>query len=193
MEEGLAEEAATPRGYNIPLPDPGQAGGLTADLRGSKGRLNLVPSVASDAAWGQGQESKPGDDWVSKRFGMMPPQAMVELRSRAELSILAAAGVPVTVMSTSDGTAKKEDLRRFLHLTLQPLGKIIADQIGAALGVDDLAFDFNDLGAADIAAKGRVFGQLVSNGVSIQDAAEVSGLPISDTSPAPQPEPSSDA
>ena len=193
MEEGLAEEAGTPRGYNIALPDPGQAGGLTADLRGSKGRLNLVPSVASDSAWGQGMESKPGDDWIAKRFGFSPPLPMVELRSRVELSILAAAGVPVTVMSTSDGTAKKEDFRRFLHLTLQPLGKIIADQIGAALGVDDLAFDFADIGAADIAAKGRVFGQLVSNGVSIADAAEVAGLPLSDTTPVPQPETSSDS
>ena len=166
IETALAQEAATPRGYNVPLPDPGQAGGLTADLRGSKGRLNLVPSVASDVAWGQGMESKPADDWVSKRFGMMPPQAMVELRSRAEISILAAAGVPVTILSLSDGTAKQKDFARFLTLTMVPLGKVIAQQVGDALDVPDLAFDFNDLGAADIAAKGRVFGQLVSNGVS---------------------------
>ena len=193
MEEGLAEEAATPRGYNIPLPDPTQAGHLTADLRGSKGRLNLVPSVASDVAWGQGIESKPADDWASKRFGMMPPLPMVELRSRAEISILAAAGVPVTILSLSDGTAKQKDFARFLTLTMVPLGKVIAQQVGDALDVPDLAFDYNDLGAADIAAKGRVFGQLVSNGVSIQDAAEVAGLPISDTSPVQEPEPSSDA
>ena len=122
---------------------------------------------------------------------MSPPPAMVQLRGSAELSVLAAAGVPVTIMSVSDGTAKKEDFRRFLHLTLQPLGRMIAQQIGDAIDVPDLAFDFNDLGAADLAAKGRVFGQLVSNGVSIADAAEVSGLPISDTTPAPQPEPSS--
>ena len=147
--------------------------------------------MASDAAWGQGMESKPADDWVSKRIGMSPPLPMVELRSRAELSILAAAGVPTTVMSTSDGTAKKEDFRRFLTLTMVPIGKQIAQQVGDAIDVPDLAFDFNDLGAADIAAKGRVFGQLVSNGVSIADAAEVAGLPISDTTPAPQAEPSS--
>ena len=193
MEEGLAEEAGTPRGYNIAIPDPGQAGGLTADLRGSKGRLNLVPSVASDSAWGAGMESKPADDWVSKRFGMMPPQAMVELRSRAELSVLAAAGVPVTILSLSDGTAKQKDFARFLTLTMVPLGKVIAQQIGDAIGVDDLAFDFNDLGAADIAAKARAFGVMTSNGVSIADAAEIAGLPLSDTTPAPQPEPSSDA
>ena len=193
IETALAQEAGTPRAHVVPVPDPKQAGQLTADLRGSRGGLSLVPSVASDAAWGQGQESKPADDWVSKRIGMSPPQPMVELRSRAELSILAAAGVPVTIMSVSDGTAKAKDFSRFLTLTMVPIGKIIAQQVGDAIDVPDLAFDFNDLGAADIAAKGRVFGQLVSNGVSIADAAEVAGLPISDTTPAPQPEPSSDA
>ena len=73
-----------------------------------------------------------------------------------------------------------------------PLGKMLAQQIGDALDVDGLTFDFNDLGAADIAAKGRVFGQLVSNGVSIADAAEVAGLPISDTTPTPAVGPSND-
>ena len=192
METALAQEAATPRGYDIPVPDPKQAAQLTADLRTSRGGLSLVPSVASDAAWGQGQESKPGDDWVSKRYGMSPPQAMVELRSRAELSIMAAAGVPVTIMSQSDGTAKAKDFSRFLTLTMVPLGKMLAQQIGDALDVDGLTFDFNDLGAADIASKGRVFGQLVSNGVSIADAAEVAGLPISDTTPTPAVGPSND-
>ena len=191
IETALAQEAATPRGYNIPVPDTKQAGKLTTELRSSKGALNLTPSVASDAAWGAGMESKPSQDWVPQRFGMMPPQAMVELRSRAELSILAACGVPVTIMSLSDGTAKAKDFSRFLTLTMVPLGKMLAQQIGDALDVDGLTFDFNDLGAADIAAKGRVFGQLVSNGVSIADAAEVAGLPISDTTPAPQPEASS--
>ena len=122
IETALAQEASTPRGYNFAVPDVKQAGKLTTELRSSKGALNLVPSVASDAAWGAGQESKPADDWVSKRFGMTPPQAMVELRGNVELSVMAAAGVPVTIMSTSDGTAKKEDFRRFLHLTLQPMG-----------------------------------------------------------------------
>ena len=196
IETALAEEAGTPRGYNFPVPDVRQAGQLTTELRGARGRLHLVPSVASDVAWGQGMESKPGSDFDAKRFGMMPPLPMVELRSRAELSILAAAGVPVTIMSVSDGTAKAKDFSRFLTLTMVPLGKMLAQQIGDALDVDGLTFDFNDLGAADIASKGRVFGQMVSNGVNIADAAEVAGLPISDTTPttpAPPPRASSDA
>ena len=90
IETALAQEASTPRGYNFAVPDVKQAGKLTTELRSSKGALNLVPSVASDAAWGAGMESKPADDWVSKRFGMMPPLPMVELRSRVELSVLAA-------------------------------------------------------------------------------------------------------
>ena len=47
VETALAQEAGTARGYNIPVPDTKQAGKLTTELRGSKGALNLVPSVAS--------------------------------------------------------------------------------------------------------------------------------------------------
>ena len=187
IETALAEEAATARGYAFAIPDTRQAGKLTTELRGARGNLHLVPSVASDAAWGAGMESKPADDWVSKRFGMAPPLPMVELRSRAELSILAACGVPTTLMSTSDGTAKKEDFRRFLHLTLQPIGKVVAQQIGDALDVDGLTFDFSGIGAADIAAKARAYGTLVKNGVSPQDAGEITGLPIDDAEPIPAP------
>ena len=195
IETALVQEAATPRGYNFAVPDPKQAGQLTTDLRTSRGGLSLVPSVASDAAWGQGMESKPGDDWVPKRFGMAPPPAMVQLRSRAELSVLAAAGVPVTIMSVSDGTAKKEDFRRFLHLTLEPVGRIIAGQIGDALEVEGLSFNFSGIGAADIASKARAWGTLTKGGVSPQDAGEITGLPIDDAEamPAPPPGASSDA
>ena len=138
-------------------------------------------------------ESKPADDWVSKRYGMSPPLAMVQLRSNVEAFRPGRSWVPATIMSVSDGTAKKEDFRRFLHLTLQPVGKIIAQQIGDAIDVPDLAFDFNAIGAADIAAKARAWGTLTKGGVSPQDAGEITGLPIDDsaTVPAPQPEPSS--
>ena len=187
MEAALAQEASTPTAYVVPVPDPKQSGQLTTDLRSSRGSLSLVPSVRSDASWGQGSESSQGSDWQSMRLGMMPPMAMIELRSRSELSILAAAGVPTTIMSTSDGTAKKEDFRRFLHLTLAPVGRIVAQQIGDALDVPGLAFDFSGIGAADIAAKARAYGTLTKSGVSPLDAGEPTGLPIDDTTTPPAP------
>ena len=185
LETALAQEANTTAAYVLPVPDPKQANALTTELRASKGGLSLVPSVASDSAWGMGQESKPGDDWISKRLGMSPPLPMVELRSRAELSILASCGVPVTIMSQSDGTAKARDYARFLSTTLEPLGRIVSEQIGTALDVPDLAFGFTSL--EDPQVQGRLFGQLTAGGVSIAEAARVTGLPISDTTPATPP------
>ena len=101
--------------------------------------------------------------------------------------ILAAAGVSPAMLSQSDGTAMREGFRQFQMLTLQPVGKILAQQIADQLDVPGLAFSYNDLGGADLASRGRVFGQLIAGGVNIADAAEVAGLPISDTTPAPQP------
>ena len=74
-------------------------------------------------------------------------------------------------------------------MTLQPVGRIIADQIGEALGVDGLTFDFSGIGAADIAAKARAYGTLTKSGVSPQDAGEITGLPIDDATPTPATQP----
>ena len=180
LETALAREANTATAYLAPVPDTKQAGTLQSDIRGADGKLLLVDSVHSDAAWGLGQESKQPGDWDIKRAGANPPMPLIDLRSRAELSVLAAAGVGVTLLSQSDGTAKREDYRRFLHGTLQPVGRILADQLGAALGQPGIAFDFSQLSAADLAGRARAYGIMTGAGVSVADAAEIAQLPIED-------------
>ena len=193
IETALAQESHTARGYNFAVPDPKQAVLAGEDLQKSRGALNLMQSTMADAAWGMGPESRQSDDWVSRRFGFMPPLPMVELRSRTELSILAAAGVPVTIMSQSDGTAKAKDFARFLTLTMVPLGKIIAQQIGDALGVSDLSFHVPRSGGSRSSGEGTCFRTTHQQRRLDRDAAEVAGLPISDTTPAPMPRPTNDA
>ena len=189
VDTAIAQESATARGYLFTVPDIGQATELTGDLRGAKGGLQLVPSVASDTAWGAGIESKPADDWAAKRFGFTPPQPLTDLRAGIESSILAAAGIDPAVLSQSDGTAKREAFRQFLHLTLNPVAAIVAAQIGRALNLD-VSLDFTSLGAADLAARGRYFKQLRDGGMSLEDAASAANIPITESSlsaPAPAP------
>ena len=128
IETAFAQESATARGYAIPVPDVEAAGTLQADLRDAAGKLLLVPSVQSDVAWDQGTEASQRDDYMAKRFGFNPPQGMVMLRKDVELSILAAAGVPVSIMSLNDGTAKREGARQFT-VTLQGVVKILIPQL----------------------------------------------------------------
>ena len=67
------------------------------------------------------------------------------------------------------------------------LSALHTQQIGDALDVDGLSFDFSGIGAADIAAKARAYGTLTKSGVSPQDAGAITGLPIDDTTPQPVP------
>ena len=173
LETRLAQEANAAAGNIVPIPDTAQAGSLQEDLRRADGRLLLVDSVAD---WGQGTENRPNQDWQPRRLGANPPEGVISLRAGAERSILAAAGVPVSVLSESDGTKAREDYRRFLHSTMQPLGKIVGPQLDLALGLAGIAFDWRDLGAGDIAGRARAFGQLVTAGMSMQEAAANTGI-----------------
>ena len=173
LETRLAQESNAAAGQIIPIPDVLQAGDLQTDLRRADGRLLLVDSTAD---WGNGAENRPGGDWQPRRLGADPPQGAIELRAAAERSLLAAAGVPVSVLSESDGTKAREDYRRWLHSTMQPLGKIIGPQLDRALGTSGLSFDWRDLSAADIASKARSFAQLVGAGVPMQEAAGATGI-----------------
>ena len=172
-ETRLAQEANAAAGNIVPIPDTAQAGTLQDDLRRADGRLLLVDSTAD---WGNGAENRPGGDWQPRRLGSNPPQGAIELRAAAERSILAAAGVPVSVLSESDGTKAREDFRRFLHSTMMPLGKLVASQLDRGLGVSGIAFDWRDLGAGDISGRARSFSQLVGAGMPMAEAAANTGI-----------------
>ena len=177
LETRLAQESNAAAGNIVPIPDTAQAGSLQEDLRRADGRLTLVDSVAD---WGQGSENRPNQDWQPRRLGANPPAGVIELRAAAERSILAAAGVPVSVLSESDGTKAREDFRRFLHSTMQPLGKLIGPQLDRALGVDGISFDWTDLGAGDISGRARALQGMINAGIDLDRAMALSGLMVSD-------------
>ena len=114
------------------------------------------------------------------RLGANPPQGAIELRAAAERSILAAAGVPVTMLAESDGTAKREDFRRFLHSTMMPLGKLVAPQLDRAMGTSGIAFDWTDLGAGDISGRARSLQSMINAGVDLDRTMALSGLMVSE-------------
>ena len=173
LETRLAQEANAAAGNIVPIPDTAQAGTLQEDLRRADGRLTLVDSTVD---WGQGAENRPSQDWQPRRLGANPPAGVIELRAGAEKSVLAACGVPVTMLAESDGSGKREDYRRFLHSTMMPLGKIIGPQLDMALGTSGIEFDWRDLGAGDISGRARSFSQLVGAGMAMQEAAANTGI-----------------
>ena len=177
LEKRLSEEASGVHGAVIPTPveTGGTVGGsLETKIAGLKGQLALVPSTAQD--WqGKGSGIGSANDWQPRRLGMDPPQSEIVLRSDAALSILSACGVPVELVSKGEGTASREAWRRFLHGSVDPVARLVAQELSEKLETD-VTLDLSSLHASDIQGRARAFQSLVSAGMPITEAAAVTGL-----------------
>ena len=178
LETRLTEEISGGVGTVIPQPNANAAATLQAQLRNLKGKLALVEST--NQAWGSGNQGVPTGDFSPRRLGGAPPEPTVLLRRQVEQSLLASAGVPVTVLDSGDGTASREAFRQFLHLTIQPVALNIAAQIAARFDMDTIEFSFDRLWAADISGRARAFQSMVGGGMEVGKAASLAGLMVSE-------------
>ncbi|MYD12208.1 MAG: phage portal protein [Gemmatimonadetes bacterium] len=174
-ETHLRDEAKAPRGYVLPQTEQGEdaLGTLEDQLKALKGGLALVQSVRSQAST---MGAAPAKDWEASRFGFNAPETLEVLRSATGKAVLAACGVPVEIVAPSDGTGQREAYRRFVALTLEPLGRTMASEIRAKLEAPSFALDFGPLMAADVTGKARAVQSLVGAGVPVSEALVIVGL-----------------
>lgn len=182
-EKQLADELSGPVGRLIPAPldqlgsdeesDPVRE--LT-DLIGSlAGRSALVPSMSRE--WG-GASAPAAADWKSTRLGADPPDSVVKLREQGHNAMLAAAGVPPMMFSVGgQAQASREALRQFLHMTVAPLARVLETEASRKLA-GAVRLDFTALHASDVQGRARAFQSMVGAGMSIPEAAAVSGILI---------------
>ena len=180
--KALGDEASGPRGSLLPVPNKDGDDPTVTDLKGDiktlSGSLALVESQG--AGWGADTtQTRPHQDWLAKRLGASPPASLIEQQALASREVLAACGIPVELITAGQGTASREAYRRFLHSTLAPVGNIVLDELRAKLD-PSLAFDWVELGAADIAGRARAFQSLVGAGMDLSKAAGLSGLMVDD-------------
>ena len=150
-------------------------------MHGSKGRQlrpeNALPAAlgrVNASGWGEGRASAPGGDWRPQRIGPVPSQYSVSARREMERSILAACGVPVSLVIPMPGADAREGWRRFLHGTVGP----VAVLVGAALERVRLSgrLDFRALMASDLQGRARAFRQLRDGGMGESEAQAVGGF-----------------
>ena len=183
VESGLRKEAGQTSGYVLPgggvegLDDAAFAE-LKGDLAKLAGGTRIVPTLNPRVG---DPSARPGDaDWVSRRLGIHPPEALVKFRGAAALDVLGAAGVPPALgAAQADSTALREGLRQFFHTTLQPVVKIVAAELGRVLEVD-VDLDLSALAAADVQGRSRAFRALVGGnnqqGIEVAEARRLTGL-----------------
>ena len=187
LERQLAGEASGASGYIIPVPDPGDRGQgadddgeadpmttLRRDLAAAAGKTQLAPTTRGGL--GAGAMAAPEHDYQSRRFGLNPPPAAVEVRRDVERSIHASAGIPpVLANHAAPGQSLREGWRTFQALTLEPLAELVGAQLSESLGVD-VVLDMRRARAADVATLSRAVGSLTTAGMPIADARQIVGL-----------------
>ena len=177
LETKLTQEVGGPVGNVLPLPHKGSVAALQADVDKLAGRTVLVESTSS--GYGD-REAAPKGDWLTRRIGADPPEAMIELRKEVQASILAACGCPGSLLERSDGTLAREEMRRFLHSTISPVARVVAEELAVKLDTPGLALDFSALFASDLSGRARTFQSMVGGGMEVEKATALAGLMVDD-------------
>ena len=172
IERRLAEETSTATSYMLPLPAGADVAALKADIKAGRGKLHLVDTTSS--GWGGGSIEAPQRDWKSNRLGADPPEALGKLRENVGNDLFGVYGIPSSIHGT--GGSARESYRQFLASTIQPLAKIVVEELALKLDTPTLALDFTELRAADIASRARAYGILINAGMDSTEAAEATGL-----------------
>ena len=148
---------------------------LKADIKQAKGTMLTVESMAD--SWQTDGPRAQRDNWQAKRFGATPPDAMINLAELASNEVYTACGLsPALFSQRGDGTAQREAWRRALFGVMQPLGKIVSEELAEKLDSPALALDWQELRASDLASRARSFKQMIEAGMDTDKAAALSGL-----------------
>lgn len=176
MEQSLRDETSGTVGYLLPIPTSGHDESVTElknDLKALKGRTAVVETTAG--GWGEGRLASPAQDYAPKRIGPNPPDSVPNLHRSNLYAILAVLGVPVELVTASDGTGQREGWRRCLHGTIQPLARIIEVELSRVYA-RTVTLSFDRLMASDVQGRARAFQSMVAGGMAITEAAAQSGL-----------------
>ena len=154
LENSLKHESGTAVGQVIASP-PGKKTTLQNDLRALRGRLSLVDSMAS--GWEQGSSQGVPSDYKAQRLGPVFSENEGAIRDSLSAGILAACGIPVSVLGRSDGTLARESFRQFIGSTIMPLSKLVTAELSDKLDLPGLRFDFSALRSSDVYREGASF------------------------------------
>jgi len=175
IEQGLREEASSPRALILPLPAGEHASTeLAADIAAAKGGAIMAESTA--AGWDAGRQAGTLADWKAQRLGPSPIAEETALHRQAFDHLLAVAGVPPSLGAPGqvDGTRLREDWRRFALGAVAPVARAIEREL-SRIGAD-CRLRLEALHAHDIQGRATALKTLTEAGVPLAEARMLTGL-----------------
>ena len=178
LEEILENILNSPVGHIIPLPENSDGQVIQrfkADVSKLRGGVTMPEST--QGGFGTGSAAAPKNDWVPQPLKPDLGPANVQARATIGATICGALGVPPSLLGfgNPDGTALREDLRRCLHTTIEPLGQVLVEELQEKIQ-DDVAISFNRLEAGDTQGRGRAFASITDDKIEGQAAAAIVGF-----------------
>ncbi len=191
MDCAVAQESKSPRGSLLPMflwgrGDEAKRKGELLDARAKEisrlaggALIQPVDLAGLDAGYELPQQS--GADafsrWQQKRIGYQPPQFWVEQRASLADAVCAAARVPPGLVSGELGsTGRRESLRQWLHIGLEPLAREVAAELALKLDEPNIEIDFHRIFASDLAGRARAYKQLRESDLTEAEALAICGF-----------------
>ena len=120
---------------------------------------------ATSTGWDEDrQQSGTRSDWKAERLGPMIPDTLRTTWKDVQAVVAQTCGIPssLTAASDADGTQLREDYRRFVMSSVEPVAALIAAAVEA-----EVRFDFASPHAHDIIGRATAFNKLTDAGVSV--------------------------
>ena len=184
LENLLANEASATSGHILAFPSGslGEAeqgkkksalNTLLSKLKASRGGTTAFQMASEPMALDSTKTAKVGVQ--NYRIGMETPQQITELRGPLRLSILAAAGIPPSLVSSDSATNTREAFRLFVYSRVMPLARVVATELSLKMN-DKIMFNFSALKASDVSGRSRSYKALIDAGMPAAQAGIVAGV-----------------
>ena len=179
LVNALGDEVSGARGYLLPIPVDGldkTVELLKSDIKKLAGQTAVVESqVTGQFRPTDGSGASSRSEWMPRRLGAHPPEALVKLQDCVTKEVWAALGVSESLFMPRDATSAREAMRSFLTTVVLPLGELVAIELSAKTG-EAITMTFDRLRASDIQGRARAFASMTGGGMDVSTASRLSGF-----------------
>ena len=176
LEKSIQLESGTTTAHLLPVPinptsTEDEMSSLKSGIAKLRGKVGFVESVVG--GWEEGRSGAPASDWKPARLGPMFNPTLEGLRRELSDAVVQGCGIPPALFrADADGTASRAGLQRFIDLSLQPLGDLLAYELSTKLG-RTMSLSFDHLRLPDtMLTLSRSIKVLTDAGVALPDALE---------------------